>query len=481
MIESRPRRAAVYARISKDPTGTALGVERQRADCTALVEARGWDLAGIYIDNDVSAYSGKRRPEYERLLADLRAGDVDAVVAWHPDRLHRSPKELEPFIDAVEARGAAVETVTAGHFDLTTPSGRAVARTLGAWARYESEHKAERLTRKAQERAERGLPSVSGTRPYGLTRDWSAIVPGEAELIREAIARILAGDSVRAICMDWNARGLVTTTGGRWQQQPLRRVLTAGYLAGLRELHGYERGNDGRMTRRKAPALTVAGTWPAIIDLDTLERVRAVLRDPSRRTTGTNARKYLLTGFVVCGTCGKRMVARPRGDHVRRYICAKGPMYQGCGTAIVAEPVEELITETVLLRLDSPAFEAAIRAAGEDAAGAPTVARLRDDEAALEDLARDHYAERIIGRAEYLAARKALEARIEAARRRLAAGTTAGSTAMLAGSARKRWPALTFDARRTVIGTLVDRITIGPGRRGYNRFDPKRVSVEWRA
>lgn len=481
MIESRPRRAAVYARISKDPTGTMLGVERQRADCAALVEARGWDLAGIYVDNDVSAYSGKRRPEYERLLADLRAGDVDAVVAWHPDRLHRSPKELEPFIDAVESRGAAVETVTAGPVDLTTPSGRAVARTLGAWARYESEHKAERLTRKAQERAELGLPSRSGTRAFGLTREWSAIVPAEAELIREGLARILAGDSIRAICIDWNARGLVTTTGGRWQPGPLRRMLTSGYLAGLRELRGYERGTNGSMTRRARPAMTVAGTWPAIIDADTLERVRAVLRDPSRRTAGTNARSYLLSGFVVCGTCGGRMVARPREDHVRRYLCAKGPMYQGCGTAILAEPVEELIAEAVLVRLDSPAFEAAIRAAGEDAAGAPTVARLRDDEAALEDLARDHYVDRIIGRAEYLAARKALEGRIETARRRLAAGTTAGTAAMLAGTARNRWPTLTFDARRTVIGTLVERITVGPGRRGYNRFDPARVSVEWRA
>lgn len=459
-----------------------LGVERQREDCEAVIRSKGWELGGLYVDNDLSAYTGKDRPEYLRLLADLRSGVVDAVVAWHPDRLHRSPRELEPFIDVVEARGAAVETVTAGPVDLTTPSGRAVARTLGAWARFESEHKGERIARKHQERAENGRPVRTGTRPFGLSADWSAIVPAEAEAIREATSRILAGDSIRAIATDWNARGLVTTTGGRWQPHPLRRMLTSGYLAGLRELRGYEKHPDGsgRKRRRAEPALVTAGTWPAIIDAETLDRVRAVLRDPGRRTTASNARSYLLSGFLTCGVCGHRMVARPREDHTRRYVCAKGPMYQGCGLAIVAEPVEQLISEAILLRLDSPAFEIALREAGEANGGHDDAATLRDDERALEDLARDHYVERVIGRAEFLTARKALESRIDAARRRLAARTAAGSTATLAGTARSRWPGLSFDARRSVIDALVERITIGPGRRGYNRFDPGRVDPLWR-
>jgi DNA invertase Pin-like site-specific DNA recombinase len=73
------------------------------------------------------------------------------VIAWHTDRLHRSSRELEEFIDICEGAGVAVETVKAGPVDFSTPAGRAVARTLGAWARYESEHKAERIRRKALE------------------------------------------------------------------------------------------------------------------------------------------------------------------------------------------------------------------------------------------------------------------------------------------------------------------------------------------
>ena len=88
------RRAAVYVRISRDKEGAGLGVERQEADCRALAEQLGWTIVAVHTDNDLSAYSGKPRPGYAALLADLRAGTADAVVVWHTDRLHRRPVEL---------------------------------------------------------------------------------------------------------------------------------------------------------------------------------------------------------------------------------------------------------------------------------------------------------------------------------------------------------------------------------------------------
>src|SRR4051794_12379321 len=176
------RHVAIYVRISDDREGAGLGVARQEADCRQRAELLGWSVADVYVDNDLSAYSGRPRPQYARLLADLRSGRADAVLAWHTDRLHRSPKELEEFIDVCETRGVAVETVKAGPVDLSTPAGRAVARTLGAWARYESEHKAERNRRKALELAEAGKLSGGGTRPYGYNDDRLTIREDEAAI-----------------------------------------------------------------------------------------------------------------------------------------------------------------------------------------------------------------------------------------------------------------------------------------------------------
>src|SRR5262245_3441044 len=132
--------AAVYARISTDRTGAGLGVQRQEADCRELATRMGWTVGEVFVDNDMSASCGKRRPEYERLLGALETKAVGAVLAWHPDRLHRSPTELEAFIDVIERTKAKVATVQSGEVDLSTPSGRMTARVVGAVARHEVEH-----------------------------------------------------------------------------------------------------------------------------------------------------------------------------------------------------------------------------------------------------------------------------------------------------------------------------------------------------
>jgi DNA invertase Pin-like site-specific DNA recombinase len=80
------RAAAVYARISSDPEGDRLGVNRQREDCEALAERKGWPIAEVYIDDDRSAYSGKPRPEYRRMLDDIASRSVDALVVYNLDR-----------------------------------------------------------------------------------------------------------------------------------------------------------------------------------------------------------------------------------------------------------------------------------------------------------------------------------------------------------------------------------------------------------
>ena len=88
-------RAAIYARISSDRDGDQLGVRRQIDDCEDRARRKGWDVVARDVDDDVSAYSGRIRPEYVRMLVDLRAGFLDAVVVWHLDRLHRRPKEFD--------------------------------------------------------------------------------------------------------------------------------------------------------------------------------------------------------------------------------------------------------------------------------------------------------------------------------------------------------------------------------------------------
>ena len=61
-------------------------------------------MVEVFPDNDLSAYSGKRRPSYLRMLDAIRDGRADAVLAWHTERLHRSPVELEEYITVCQPR-----------------------------------------------------------------------------------------------------------------------------------------------------------------------------------------------------------------------------------------------------------------------------------------------------------------------------------------------------------------------------------------
>jgi len=178
--------AAIYVRISDDPDLQRLGVQRQERECRGLADQLGWVVDRVYEDDDRSAFRRTVvRRAYQQLLDDIRAGQWRRLIVWHPDRMHRRPAELEEFIAVVEEAGVEIATVKAGTLDLSTPSGRMVARIVGATAAYESEHKAERIRSKMAEIASAGRWK-GGTRPFGWKPDGVTEVPEEVELLREA-------------------------------------------------------------------------------------------------------------------------------------------------------------------------------------------------------------------------------------------------------------------------------------------------------
>jgi DNA invertase Pin-like site-specific DNA recombinase len=323
--------AAIYARISRDPNHDELGVMRQEADCRALCARLGYEVAAVIVDDDRSAYSGKRRPGFDLMRSMLEQREVGVVVAWHPDRLTRHPRELEDLIDLLEAASATVHTVQAGEYDLSTPSGRMTARIVGTVARHESEHKSARLRRKHEELAAAGKVSGGGDRPFGYARDRVTLVPDEAALIREGVAWLLDGGTLTGLWRDWKRRGIDSPAGNVWTFEGLRRMFLGARIAGKRAHHG---------------VIVADAVWPAIITLDEHLRLNAIF---SQRMRTTPPRSYVLVGLLFCSTCGGRMVAQPRKGG-RTYSCA--PHVGGCnGRKCYADPLESLIVDAVLARL----------------------------------------------------------------------------------------------------------------------------------
>src|SRR5207248_57033 len=126
------------------------------------------------------------------LLEDLEARAIGGVLVWHLDRLHRQPRDLEAFLDLCDEVGVNRLACVTGDIDLGTHTGRLMTRMLAGMARYESDHKSERIRRKALELALNGKVSGGGSRPYGYQADRVTVVPSEAAIIKECASRFLA-------------------------------------------------------------------------------------------------------------------------------------------------------------------------------------------------------------------------------------------------------------------------------------------------
>lgn len=461
-----PTKAGIYCRISSDRNGEALGVARQLDACTEYAERNGWTVRNTYQDNDVSATRAKRRPQYERMMKDAREGVIDGVIVWDVDRLTRKPRELEDVIDLAEKHGVSLATVNGGRYDLGTTNGRMQARMLGTVARFEAEHMADRIRAKQDELARDGKPH--GFIPYGYQRHdgIETLDPGESAVIRDAIGRLLAGESLRSVTAALNDAGTLTRRGNRWTSKTLRDVLLRERNAGLRVHRGKVVGK---------------GDWPAIIDEDTHRRVVALLTDPNRRKNRGETLKYLLSGIARCGRCGGSMVvnvgnSRPITNRDRQrkpaYVCKE--CYRV--TRNMAK-VDEVVEGVVLARLARPDALSALVTGDADAAECARNAA--DELEARLSLAADEFAEGNITADQLRRITGKLRPQIDAERAKVTAALASPELAAFTGpDVAARWDGAVLDVKRRIIEMLCS-ITILPAGRGA-RFDPELIRIEWR-
>lgn len=466
-----PTRAAIYARISNDAEGTGAGVGRQVEDCRRLATSLGWGVGGEYVDNDQSAYTGKRRPEYERMLSDLADGLIDGVLVYNIDRLTRRPIELEHFYEVVQrARVEHVRFVT-GDTDIGTADGLMMARVLGAFAAKESGNLSRRVARKHQQNAAEGKPHRGAIRPFGYESDFVTIRPEEAQVFRTLVARFLAGESTRSLATWLNTEQVPTVTGSGWITSTIKGMLTNARYAGLRVHRGQ---------------VVAPGQWEAIITEE--EHRRILAKYAEKKTSGRRApQRYLLSGLLRCGKCQNRLYSSARttnGRATRRYVCMSGPDQGGCGRlTITADSLERFIADAVLYRLDTP--ELADTLAGRDSADVRTQALTQafdEDQQRLDDLAEAHGQGEITMR-EWMTARKPITQRLEATQRQLGQITRTGALAGLVGNGAdlgRAWNTLNLSRQHAIVTALLDHAIIGPGTPRSQALDPARVVPVWR-
>jgi DNA invertase Pin-like site-specific DNA recombinase len=460
-------RVVGYARLSA-ASEESTSVARQREIIQKHAAARGWELVGIEEDPVASATKLRlNRPGLNRARAALESGAADAILVWRLDRIARSVVDFGTLLD----EGVPIVSCTEP-LDTTTSMGRAMAEILQVFAAMEARATAARVSSSIAY-LRRNRRFAGGRVPYGYRTAPNPDGPGRvlepnpetAGYVREAVDRALAGETLYAISQDFNARGVPTALKGSkgWSNEAVRSVLVGDAILG-RVVHKGEVVRDEHGLPEEV--------WPAIVTVEESRRLRAAL---ARRRRGQSRRKSsrLLSGLIVCGTCGRNLTVQNYAKGHAVYRCPARAQFEPCASPanVQCRLVEAEVERRFLAVVGRFEVVEEVVLAPEPAELAQVEEALRDTAAALTAPGAD-----VASLVERLTALRARREEIEA-RPELPESTLIETGRTFA----QEWAARADDdlGRRRILGNALEAVVVAPAER--RAWDPRRIELVWSA
>ena len=322
--ETTSKRAAIYARVSdkSQDTEDKTSISEQIGDMEAYCESKGLTITARY--QEVGRGWSKKRPEFQRMLADAKRGRFDTIVCWKSDRLSRGMYPAAALMEVVEAYQIEIEAVMDA-IDMKTFG------LMAAIGKIELDNFRERSSMGKRGAAKRGrIPSRRVPYGYVVGEDGTPQVDEEkAKVVRRiyrhclhdgmgapAIVRVLEADDVPA-----------ATPGKRWHDSQVQRILRNETYKGT-WWYGkarYISTEEGTKVLEQPKDAWVGVPFPPLVDKETWERVQILRKrrgTPSKRNTKVF---YLLQHMVRCSECGMLFGCRTTRRHNVKY---KGKTYK---------------------------------------------------------------------------------------------------------------------------------------------------------
>ena len=458
-MANTPRAAGIYCRLSYAPDGSLEKVERQEADCRVLADRLAWPISEnhVYRDNNRSAWRrNRKRPGWDAMLEAIDAGEIDAIVVYHGDRLIRQPYDLEKLLNIADSKGVRLASPS-GTRNLDNPDDRFVLRIEAAQACRESDNTSRRVRDTLAARARAGRLGAGGRRPFGFEPDGCTRREDECAILAEAVDRLLAGQSEYGV-LRWLNSVCTTTTGGQWHGRTLRRILAAPRIAGLVR-------HNGRLYR---------AVWDPIISPETWQDVQLLLRQRAAEYPYPGReRKHLLSGIAECPS-GHRLSTKPSGAaNIRVYYCRE----RGCPTPVgrsIAH-LDAYVSGRVVGLLNDPAFLRELDAADPSVAG--EIAELEQRRAQVAQQLEELVDHPDIDPGVLVRSLAGFDRRIRELRDQAEVSERRRLLRRVAGIDRQAWDELPVDVRSSVVRATY-KITVLPTEMRGPGFDASAVRME---
>jgi DNA invertase Pin-like site-specific DNA recombinase len=303
------KRVAAYARVSSGNDEMLHSLAAQVSFYSNLIQGRAeWVYAGVYAD---AAETGTKdsRPEFQRLIADCKAGLIDEVITKSISRFARNTVTLLETVRELKSLGIGVY-FEEQRINTLSADGELMLTILASYAQEESRSVSENCKWRIRKDFKEGKPS-NNIRIYGY--DYKAgkltVIPEEAEVVRMVFADYLSGLGKNAIMKKLISLGVPTKCGGRWSENTVSSILKnekfigdmclqKGYIDD--HLNKHWKKNNGEL-----PKFYVEGSHEAIIDRDTFEAVQAEMARRAAKANHPKKRTFSeFSGIIRCARCG---------------------------------------------------------------------------------------------------------------------------------------------------------------------------------
>jgi len=324
----------IYVRVSTEEQAQVVdgSIESQQYRLKSFVELKKvqdnhWGkVVETYIDDGYSA-KDTRRPAYQRMMKDIRAGKVNLILVTDISRLSRNIHDFCVLLKDLEDRKAKFFSVKE-QFDTSTPAGEMMIYSMINMAQFERKQTSERVSLNFHSRALRGL--LNGGNPMlGYDKDPTntgklLVNSTEAKMVKTIFQSYLDTSSLQGaakILNDTDIRAKVAPgrkcrhiAAGRWTGGSVRSHLTNMAYIGKREVNRLQKNEEQESLKSWQRHQVVNASWPAILDEDTFYSVQKLLqenREKERtRLKGAKPRFFLLSGILRCGECGRALIGQ---------------------------------------------------------------------------------------------------------------------------------------------------------------------------
>ena len=316
-------RVAAYARVSSGKDAMLHSLSAQVSYYNRMIQNHpGWIFCDVYADEALTGTKDTRE-QFQKLLADCRAGQVDLVITKSISRFARNTLTLLQTVRELKALGVDVYFEEQNIHSLSS-DGELILTILASYAQEESLSASENQKWRVRQNFQNGIPWNGTMLGYRYEDGTLVVHPQEAEVVRQIFASYLGGKGAVAIAKVLNAQGIPSRFGNQWSRSSITRVLNNYTYTGNLLLQTTYR--DNHLTKRRQqnngqlPKYHIKDSHEEIISLRQFNAVREEMRRRAEKHTPHHVPKntYPFAGKLVCAGCGK---------HYRRKIKETGPVW----------------------------------------------------------------------------------------------------------------------------------------------------------